>query len=67
MKCLQCHHDLPPGRRKFCRTTCKDRWHNENNPRGKYAYLNPGNPDYDDPGGSDYCDILETVDFPGQY
>lgn len=32
--------------KKFCSKRCKDVYHNWNNPRGKYAYLNKNNPDY---------------------
>lgn len=38
--------DLPgcnqPARRRFCCNKHKDRYHNLNNPRGKFAHLSPG-------------------------
>jgi hypothetical protein len=27
--------------KRFCRPKCKDIYHNRNNPRGKFAHLNP--------------------------
>jgi len=35
------------ARRKFCSNKCKDKYHNTNNPRGIFAYLNPTLPEYD--------------------
>lgn len=39
--CIQClkQHD----RKKFCSNKCKDRYHNLNNPRGKFAHLKDKN------------------------
>lgn len=28
-----------PARIKFCSNTCKDKYHNRHNPRGKFAHL----------------------------
>jgi len=37
--CDQCGSNLKPNRRRFCSNKCKDRYHNLNNPRGKFAHL----------------------------
>jgi hypothetical protein len=34
------------ARVKFCSNKCKDRYHNWNNPRGKFAHLHPSNQVY---------------------
>jgi len=31
------------ARRKFCCNRHKDKWHNWNNPRGKFSHLHPDN------------------------
>lgn len=31
--------------KKFCNTSCKDRYHNHTNPRGYFAHLHPCNHD----------------------
>jgi len=36
-----------PARIRFCSNKHKDRYHNINNPRGKFAHLNPLNEEYD--------------------
>lgn len=33
------------ARIRFCSNKCKDKYHNINNPRGKFAHLNPNNMD----------------------
>lgn len=40
--------------KKFCRPRCKDQFHNWNNPRGKFAHLNPTSPHYEE------LDLLDT-------
>jgi len=37
-----------PARIKFCSNKHKDRYHNLNNPRGKFAHLNPSSLEYMD-------------------
>lgn len=37
MKCLYCGTET--DRPKFCSNRHKDRYHNENNPRGRFAHL----------------------------
>ena len=39
MKCLLCGKELKKGRKKFCCNKHKDRYHNLNNPRGKFSHL----------------------------
>lgn len=33
---------------RFHNRKCKDKFHNEHNPRGKFAHLNPNHPSYDE-------------------
>ena len=47
MNCKLCGKKLTGNRRKFCCNKHKDRYHNINNPRGKFAHLNPNNFDED--------------------
>jgi hypothetical protein len=46
-KCPNCGKKVVghPNKR-FCRSKCKDRFHNTNNPRGYFAHLNPSHPEY---------------------
>lgn len=39
--CALCQRPLPAGKKRFCCTKHKDRYHNIHNPRGKFAHLNP--------------------------
>ena len=39
MKCKYCGGKLPKGRKKFCSNRHKDKWHNWNNPRGRFKHL----------------------------
>lgn len=41
-RCPRCRNIvLGHPNKKFCGTKCKDRYHNDNNPRGKFAHLHP--------------------------
>ena len=40
-RCDYCGKKLRPPRKRFCCNKHKDRYHNEHNPRGIYAHLNP--------------------------
>lgn len=53
MKCLQCGRKH--NRKKFCSNRCKDRYHNENNPRGKFAHL--AGVDRDHEAAMDSCEL----------
>lgn len=35
--CDQCGNPLGPTRKRFCKNSCKDTYHNIHNPRGYYA------------------------------
>ena len=37
VECKQC--GKPHNRKKFCSNKCKDKFHNLNNPRGKFSHL----------------------------
>lgn len=39
-RCLLCNQKIKPPKKKFCCNKHKDRWHNINNPRGIFSYLN---------------------------
>jgi ribosomal protein S27AE len=32
--------------KKFCKQKCRDRYHNDRNPRGFFSHLNQNSPDY---------------------
>lgn len=44
--CLYCNRKIKPPKKKFCCNKHKDKYHNETNPRGKFAHLHPDNIDY---------------------
>ena len=44
--CLYCGRIINPPKIKFCSNKHKDKYHNETNPRGKFAHLNPNNHNY---------------------
>lgn len=41
MNCDYCGCKIKPPRKRFCSNKHKDKYHNETNPRGMYAHLNP--------------------------
>ena len=50
------------ARKKFCSNKHKDRYHNVNNPRGYYAYVNPSSEEYD----PDRCYAEEVHPFSSE-
>lgn len=54
MNCIYCGRKIESPKKKFCCNKHKDKYHNEINPRGKFAYLNPLNTDeYEHPFSSE--------------
>ena len=48
MNCIYCGAKIKSPKKKFCSNKHKDKFHNETNPRGKFAHLPPDNQDYDE-------------------
>lgn len=38
-RCTYCGKKIAPPKRRFCCDAHKDKYHNETNPRGKFAHL----------------------------